>query len=158
MSQQGRKPTAVGDPKIEELTKALRLGHFMQDACAHAGLTPQAVNKWYRRAEVEIERVEAGGIPDPKEQHFVSLVSVIKEAQVAAWSRNLQIVQEAADAGTWQAAAWFLERNNKKWSNRTEVTGANGGPIATVSVDDVDTKLRNLIAASEADRGVATTT
>jgi hypothetical protein len=126
----------------------------MQDACAYAGLTVQAVNKWYRRAEIEIERVEAGGTPDPREQHFVSLVSVIKEAQVAAWSRNLQIVQEAADNGTWQAAAWFLERNNKKWSNRTEVTGANGGPIQTVSIDDVDAKIRNLIEASQADREI----
>jgi hypothetical protein len=54
--------------------------------------------------------------------------------------RNIGIIQTAAQNGTWQAAAWYLERTNpKKWGRHdtVEVTGTDGGAIQVeVSVKD----------------------
>ena len=57
----------------------------------------------------------------------------IKEAELLGQHAALAVIQRAANSGTWQAAAWFLERRNKKWSNRTELTGPNGAPINVVN-------------------------
>ena len=125
----GKPPMQADDPRYLTLLRALRLGHFMNNACDYAGISYDAVAKWQRRAAAEEERVARGEDPDPREQHYVHLVKPLKEARVAAWSRNLQIIQQAADAGTWQAAAWFMERSNKQWARQTQVTGPEGGPV-----------------------------
>jgi hypothetical protein len=125
----GKPPIQPTDPRYIALLKALKLGHFMNNACDYAGISYDAVAKWQRRAKAEEDRVARGEQPNPREQHYVQLVKPIKEARVAAWSRNLQIIQQAADAGTWQAAAWFMERSNKQWARQTQVTGPEGGPV-----------------------------
>lgn len=148
----GRPPMQADDPRYMALVKALRLGHFLNDACGYAGLSYSAVAKWQRRAEAEMDRVANGGTPDPREQHYVQLVKPIKEARVAAWSRNLQIIQQAADAGTWQAAAWFMERSNHQWARRTQVTGADGGPVeVNVSREELTDRMLSILESLDDD-------
>ena len=43
------------------------------------------------------------------------------------------MIQKAAQEGSWQASAWYLERTNpRKWgrTETVEITGADGGAIA----------------------------
>lgn len=148
----GKPPIQATDPRYISLIKALRLGHFMNDACSYAGISYDAVAKWQRRAAAEEDRVARGGEPDPREQHYIHLVKPIKEARVSAWSRNLQIIQQAADAGTWQAAAWFLERSNKQWSRQTQITGSEGGAVEVkISREELADRMLVLLDDLEAD-------
>jgi hypothetical protein len=41
---------------------------------------------------------------------FASFASAIKSAEADAELRAVAIIQQAAQDGTWQAAAWWLER------------------------------------------------
>jgi predicted mannosyl-3-phosphoglycerate phosphatase (HAD superfamily) len=140
-------------PKVKRLLEALRHGDFVDDACEYAAISEQTYYRWLREGFDLARRVDEGETLTPAETELQKLCESIKEAELLGQHAALTVIQRAANNGTWQAAAWFLERRNKKWSNRTEVTGPDGGPIQTVTVEDVDEKIRNLIAASEADRG-----
>ena len=151
----GPKRMTVEHPKVERLLNALRLGHFVQEACQYAPISEQTYYRWLKEGDAATRKQHNGETLTDNEQIVRELSEAIKAAELAGQSAALDVIRTAASQGTWQAAAWFLERRNKKWSNRTEITGPDGGPVHTVTVEDVDEKIRNLIAASEADRGVA---
>jgi hypothetical protein len=153
MPKMGRKRISVDDPRVDRLLNALKVGHFVEEACKYAPLSKQTYYRWLREGEALDARAEAGETLTPDEQALRDLCDAIKAAEVSGQNAALDLIRSAIEQGTWQAAAWFLERRNKKWSNRTEITGPDGGPVQTVTVEDVDEKIRNLIAASEADRG-----
>jgi hypothetical protein len=151
------KRMTLEHPRVERLLKALAAGHFVDEACQYAPISRQTYYRWLQEADALDEKARRGEPITDEEQGIRDLGDTIKKAELAGQNAALDTIREAIEAGTWQAAAWFLERRNKKWSNRTEVTGPDGGPVQTVTVEDVDQKIRNLIAASEADRGVPAT-
>lgn len=157
MPRTGRKRMTLQDQKVQRLLNALKAGHFVQEACQYAPISEQTYYRWLREGQALDARAAAGERLNAEEEALRELCEAIKLAEVSGQNNALDKIREAINAGTWQAAAWFLERRNKKWSNRTEVTGPDGGPVQTVTVEDVDAKIRNLIAASEADRGVPET-
>lgn len=71
-------------------------------------------------------------------------------------------VSENEISPDWKAAALLLERRNKGWQRKqsTEITGADGGPIKSVSMglnlngmspDELDNIIHNLIASTSGD-------
>ena len=60
--------------------------------------------------------------------------SDVKRAEAEFEGECLGVVQAAAPK-SWQAAAWLLERRfDYKATQRTEMTGKDGGPVATTSI------------------------
>lgn len=153
MAKRGRKRITLDDPRVERLLNALRLGDFVEEACGYAHITETTYYRWRREGETVAQKHSLGEPINETEAHILEMYEAIKDAEIAGQHAALETIRRAAADGTWQAAAWFLERRNKKWSNRTEVTGADGGPIETVTVEDVDQKIRDLIAAAEDNRG-----
>lgn len=151
MANRGPKRMTTDDPKIKRLLDALAAGHFVDEACQYAPIHKSTYYRWIQQGEALEEKVKQGGTLTAEETKTSELCDSLKKAEVAGQNAALETIREAIKGGTWQAAAWFLERRNKKWSNRTEITGADGSPIVTVTVDDVDAKLRNLIDAATAD-------
>ena len=150
-----RRMTA-DDPKVQRLLNALKAGHFVQEACQYAPISEQTYYRWLREGSALDARADAGDKLTPTEQAQRELCEAIKAAEISGQNLALDKIREAIVGGTWQAAAWFLERRNKKWSNRTEITGPDGGPVETITVDDVDRQLRALI--EEATGGESATT
>jgi len=150
-----RRMTA-DDPKVQRLLNALKAGHFVQEACQYAPISEQTYYRWLREGSALDARADAGDTLTPTEQAQRELCEAIKAAEISGQNLALDKIREAIVGGTWQAAAWFLERRNKKWSNRTEITGPDGGPVETITVDDVDRQLRALI--EEATGGESATT
>ena len=144
------KSITPDDPRVEQLLEALRKGHYVDDACDYARISRQTYYRWQREAEAADEKHERGEKLTQREHDLRYMRDSIKEAEIAGQNIALDRIHEAIADGTWQAAAWFLERRNKKWSNRTEVTGKDGGPIESVSVDELDAKLMNMIDAAKA--------
>jgi len=149
----GRKRITLDDPKVERLLNALKAGHFVEEACKYAPIHKATYYRWLQQGDILDDKAQRGEHITDEEQALRDLCDAIKAAEVSGQNLALDKIREAIVGGTWQAAAWFLERRNKKWSNRTEVTGPDGGPVQTVTVEDVDEKIRNLISASEAERG-----
>lgn len=120
-------------PKVKRLLEALRHGDFIDDACAYSGISEDTFYRWQREGIELQHRLDKGETLNEEEEQIRKLSETIKEAELLGQHAALAVIQRAANAGTWQAAAWFLERRNKKWSNRTELTGPNGTPIAVAT-------------------------
>lgn len=146
----GSKRVNADDQRLEKLIEALRKGHYVDEACEYARIGRTTYYRWISEAEALDEKRERGETLTPREEEKRHRRDTLKEAEVVGQNLALDKIHEAIDSGTWQAAAWFLERRNKKWSNRTEVTGRDGGPVETVSVDELDAKLMGMIDAAKA--------
>lgn len=156
MSKGGPKPMTVNDAKFQRLIEALAAGNYMAVACKHAGIGESTVYKWLAEARDEFAAVSQGRIPNKEKMRVVELADAIESARAEAETRNVFLIQKAAQGGTWQAAAWWLERTApKRWGRfvRTEITGPDEGPVQlSVTTRDLEAKLTQLIEdASDGD-------
>ena len=113
------RPTKRGPAREQALLNALRVGNTRRAAAAFAEISEDTLARW------QADDAEFRG-------------AVIK-AEADAETRFLGQVAKAAADGTWQAAAWWLERRryeNYRRREGVELTGQDGGPIVTRSVAD----------------------
>lgn len=111
---------------IEDVTRVIRAGNYAQTACEVVGISTNTYYRWLQMAE---EQGTAAIYRDFRD--------AIKRAEANAEVRTVARIMQAAEEGTWQASAWFLERKHPtKWGRndkiRQEVTGAEGGPVEVV--------------------------
>lgn len=151
----GRKVMEVDDPRVRRLIEALQSGNFMEHACDYAGVSKSTVYRWLDRGQNEHERIENGEEPDKFEATYFELYKEVKKARATAYVRNVALIQQAANNGTWQAAAWWLERTAPQQYGRrlsAEITGAEGDAInVSVTVDALENKIAGLLGAKVAD-------
>jgi hypothetical protein len=117
------RPSKYTDEVVTRICDALRAGNTRRAACAYGCISQDSLAVWLKT-----------------KPHFAD---AIKKAEGDAEVTNLAIIQKAAHDGTWQAAAWWLERKLKAdWSTRIETTGADGSPVRVVVeyVKDVDAR------------------
>lgn len=89
------------DERVARIIKVIRNGGSRESAAAAAGITYAVLRKW-------IQRGRAG------DEQFVAFVAAVKEADGLAEQAMVDVVRDAALDGTWQAAAWWLERRRGK--------------------------------------------
>jgi hypothetical protein len=106
----------------EEIVKSVRSGSFVSVAASSAGIAPSTFRNWMERGEMEEARIAEGFPPAPEEAKYVAFRKDVEIARAAAEVDAVQMVKMAAKNGTWQAAAWYLERSfPQRWSrNRIE--------------------------------------
>lgn len=152
MNRTGRPAPQPDDPKVQLLLSALRAGNYFEHSCAYAGLAPSTVYRWLERGKIEAANQEQGKEPDPLEQPYLELCDTIEKARADAVVANVAIIQNAARNGTWQAAAWWLERTMPAQFGRqikAEVTTHEQS-------SDVDADIERIIAfLDEVDSGSA---
>jgi len=91
---------------VTEFVTLLRSGNSVRTACEYTGLATSSVYQWLAEAERDDSRPWATDFADQT-----------KKARSFAQAASLRIVQQAARDGTWQAAAWFLERSRpQEWA------------------------------------------
>lgn len=86
---------------IEKLGIGFELGLKSASAAAYAGCAETTYYRWMAQAR--------NGAGDPRLQLLLKTVEAAKARNV---EKNLILVQEAAMNGSWQAAAWILERRH----------------------------------------------
>lgn len=82
-----------------------------------------------------------------REWPYVVFSLQIQRSQAAAEARALQYVRDAM-SGTWQAAAWYLERvHPEKYGRRERINleGSTPGSPVRISAGDLDTRLEELL-------------
>lgn len=82
-----------------------------------------------------------------------TLRDAVEKAEADAEQRFLGNIAKAAAEGTWQAAAWWLERRRpEEYRKRegVELTGRDGGPIETADVTGTltDADLRDALRSA----------
>jgi transposase len=143
----GRKTATIDDPKVKLLIQALLGGNYVEVACQYAGLAPSTVYRWVERGRNEKDRLEAGQPPTPSETPYIELCEAVEKARAQAIVANVTVIQQAARQGTWQAAAWWLERTMPNQYGRKVQAEVSG----TVSVQDLERKMLELIGESDSE-------
>jgi len=147
MATRGRKVTQLADPKVVLLLQALSAGNYVEVSCAYAGLSVGVVYQWLEKGKAEKTRIENGDLADPTKKTYLELFEAIESARAKAIVGNVAVIQKAARDGTWQAAAWWLERTNPQQFGRkiqAEVTGR-------ISIDDLERRMLELIGDDSTD-------
>lgn len=121
------------NPQVQEtIVNAVRIGSYLDDAAMLAGVSRGTLFRWLAEGRDANEKADAGEELTEREQLVRDFCDAVEKARADAMLRNIGVIQTAAQNGTWQAAAWYLERTNpKKWGRHdtVEVTGADGGAI-----------------------------
>ena len=146
-SKAGRKPKILTEEMQDKFLKAIRLGCPVKDACGCAGFS----DGWFYEQSKKAK--EQPGLATSKK--FAGFLRRIKEVEGEATNRWLAMVEKAAMSGTWQAAAWKLERRRGMTLKvQQEISGPEGGPIKHEITDAKERlldKLAQLAAREEQD-------
>jgi hypothetical protein len=96
---------------VKKLCHAIELGATYELACQYAGISYEIFRQW-RETKVG----------------FLAAINDAEGKAVVGW---LNLIEASAADGSWQAAAWKLERRYPHLYGRTvnEHTGKDGGPI-----------------------------
>lgn len=129
----GRRPIILDKGVQDNIVDAILGGNYLETAAAYAGVSRATLFEWLakgREAQAQIQREEENLIPNA--QVYADFLDAVEGAQARA---EVQAVASLRKAGLehWQATAWWLERSRpRKYGRleRTEITGADGAPIA----------------------------
>lgn len=116
------RPTKLTAEVQDRIVGALRAGSYQETAARYAGISPKTFYEWMNRGESD----------DPEQTLFREFREAVERAKADAEIRDLLLIDKAANDGSWQAAAWKLERKfPHRWGRlqRTEVSGPEGSPL-----------------------------
>lgn len=107
------------------------MGATREMAMLYGGGSPDAYFKWMAIArEIRKNPPENRELTE-REALSLELMDAVEKAEAEAVVGWLAKIEQAANAGTWQAAAWKLERRYPRTYGRSvqEVVGADDGPV-----------------------------
>ena len=128
------RPTKLTEERANRIISMIAAGSYAHVAAKANGIAESTFYDWMSRGQ-KADRDDDGNLLDPdRDSVFAEFSERVKEAEATAEIRNLALIQTAAGNGTWQAAAWYLERKYAdRWGRkdhiRSEVSGPGGGPI-----------------------------
>jgi len=123
MSNPAGRPTKFTPETRDRILTALRAGNYRETACHYAGISHQTLRNWILKADT----------PDAPPE-YIEFLEAIERAEAEAEMVDIGLIRQAAQGGTWQAAAWVRERKNpERWGRRertsVELSGPDGGPV-----------------------------
>ena len=106
-------------------------------SCISAGMTKRAAMEGLMNETTFYSYIQKGerDIANGKDSCYAEFAKEVKKAEKSFVLSNLKVIKEAAIAGTWQAAAWALERSrpDEYGRNRLEITGKDSEPVQVES-------------------------
>ena len=131
------RPTKLTPDVIEDICNWLKLGYYQEDAATMAGISASTFYDWMKKGDEGQKALESGtssSLPAIQEDGEVEIVDMysefseaVKKARAEAEGAHLRNIRRAADNGTWQASAWWLERSfPKKWGKRKTLDISEG--------------------------------
>lgn len=139
-------------PQVQEgIINSIRLGNYQDHASLANGISVSTFYNWLERGKKERERIEDLELsPNPKEALYLDFLEAVEKAKAEAIQRNVGIIQKAASIGSWQAAAWYLERTVPTIYGRKQQVALqgveNGAPVqVTVDTKDLEDKVSRIL-------------
>jgi hypothetical protein len=128
--------TTIDDPKVQKLLLGVRSGTDLETSAHYAGLSVSQVYKWLEIGKLESDRIANGEKKDTALVFYFDLWGELTRARAESIVRNVATIQTAASNGTWQAAAWWLERavpnqyGKKATEGKTSLENKTGKELA----------------------------
>ena len=136
------RPSKLTHERQAKICDAIRAGNYLETAAAFAGIDKTTMYLWMRKG-----RAANRG----KHREFVDAV---EKAMADAEARDVALIGKAAADGTWQAAAWRLERKHPdRWGRRDHHRVEAAVLTAEVNADDAVAELSRLLARQFAGGG-----
>lgn len=89
------------DQRARIIVEAIGAGCPKYFACQKADIDYSNFRRWMIRGKAE---------QDDEASPYRAFRAAVKRAEAEAVARNAELIQHVASDGTWQAAAWWLER------------------------------------------------
>ena len=102
------RPSKLTDILVKEICQYISDGNTFERACRLSNISDSVFYSWKARGEKE------------KEGKFADFLEATLKAGEQFKQTNINIIQEAAKDGTWQAAAWLLERKHPEEFGRRD--------------------------------------
>lgn len=127
------RPSKLTPTRHAEIVRKIATGAYAHIAAQASGVHPATYYQWMGRGR-DAERTEDGTALHDDDRPYVEFHDAVKEAEAKAETVAIGRIQQAANGGTWQAAAWYLERKyadrwGRKDQLRQEISGPDGGKI-----------------------------
>lgn len=127
------RPTKLNEARAAQIVNMVRGGSFALVAARANGIHQATYHAWMARGR-DAERDDDGHCVNPDDQLYADFHDSVKDAEAAAEVQSIALIRQSANNGTWQAAAWYLERKYPdRWGRkdhvRQEVSGVGGGPV-----------------------------
>ena len=143
------RPTKLTQDKIDEICNWLKLGYYQEDAATMAGISTSTYYEWMKKGDEAQKALESGdpsSLPAVQEDSEVEVVNMysefsdsIKRARAEAEGAHIRNIRKAADNGTWQASAWFLERSfPQKWGKRSTMDIRDKDEVVQFQIENGD--------------------
>jgi transposase len=130
------RPSKLNDGLHEAIVKILRTGCTVETAAENAGISKRTLQSWLQKGEDAETRSDAGHKLTAADQRYMALAQDVRRARSEAEVRALATIQRAAADGTWQAAAWYLERSfPERYASKRQPKSV-GRPVGAVSAPD----------------------
>jgi hypothetical protein len=131
------RPTKLTLEIQDRIVSAIAGGNYLETSARYAGISPTAFYQWMSKGDGKSAK-----------SPYKEFRQAVEKARSQAEIRNVALIQQAGNDGSWQAAAWYLERSYPmRWgrNNRLEVTGAEGTPVKfEISVDELEKRVSDL--------------
>ena len=122
------QPETYGD----RILNALNAGAYLEHACAYANVSRATAYGWIARGKDARALLEEHGNTSQltnNDKACLDFSDAVEKARAAAVVDNLEVVRAAALNGTWQAAAWFLERTQPQFYGRQQKIEVEHAPL-----------------------------
>jgi hypothetical protein len=113
------RPTKLTPESKDRIVQAIKLGATYEHAAAYGGVAYNTFNEWIKKGK------------DAKSGIYVEFHEAIKEAEGVGLVGWLQKIEDAANDGQWQAAAWKAERRYPEIYGRQSVNVKHSGDTQT---------------------------
>lgn len=120
----GRK-TKLTDEIIQKICTVVAEGNYYKTAALSVGISEATFYNWKKRGE------------EVKSGKYLEFLELLKKAEAKSEAKYLGVIKDAANDGTWQASAWWLERRYPdRWGKKDkhELTGKDGQPLERVII------------------------
>ena len=108
----------MNNEQREKLLVAVRTGTDLETGCQYAGISASEVYRILERGK-RVSEQQADGEADGIDQEALQLWRDLSSARADSVVRNVAVIQQAANNGSWQAAAWWLERSSPENYSKT---------------------------------------
>lgn len=125
------RPTTLTPAMQKRFVKAVKFNYF-ETAAAMCALHPRTARRWMKRGADELDRIEDGKPPIPKEAVFAAFASGVRKAEGDGEGEQVERLVKHGENDP-SSVIRFLERKYpKKWGNRLQVTQELAGQIDAV--------------------------
>lgn len=142
-------PSKLTKELREAFVKYLSTGAYIKQVCEFLNLGESTVHLWLSRGRAEKNRLESNPRAKMRESErpYVEFLDEVTKASNVAEIRAVGHWQNAMGKD-WRAARDFLARRYPdRWSQKIELTGADGGPLQVkldVDVEELARKIQQL--------------